>query len=314
MATHRIRYLKKMGLNPKESYGLDDLAEISGIKESILQEVYDRGIGAWKTNPSSVRQLKNPQKRGGPKSKLMTPEQWAYARVYSFLNNGKTAKTADKDLKEKTNELKREPTVLLRPLPNRLQAELLGGGDSLETKEELEDVKEYALSNSDIENLIGKTNIFTYPELENIRHIDEVFRKGKNGVETAIMLYLTDDDKTGHWIALIKKGNTIEMYDPYGNKPEKLNKEVGGAMNSSQKMGLLREKVENSGYNLIHNSKQVQPISPDINTCGRHAVMRVMFGHLPLDEYHKKINKLTKENGVSIDDLATALTFDFLGK
>jgi hypothetical protein len=42
--------------------------------------------------------------------------------------------------------------------------------------------------------------------------------------------------------------------------------------------------------------------------------MRVMFGHLPLDEYHKKINKLTKENGVSIDDLATALTFDFLGK
>jgi hypothetical protein len=73
MTTHRIRYLKNVGLNPKESYGLDDLAKISGIKENILQEVFDRGVGAWKTNPQSVHQAKNPQKRGGLKSKLMTP-------------------------------------------------------------------------------------------------------------------------------------------------------------------------------------------------------------------------------------------------
>lgn len=53
MTTHRIRYLKKVGLNPKESYGLDDLANISGIKESILQEVFDRGVGAWNWNDNS---------------------------------------------------------------------------------------------------------------------------------------------------------------------------------------------------------------------------------------------------------------------
>lgn len=583
MATHRIKYLKKMGLNPKESYGLDDLAKISGIKESILQEVFDRGIGAWKTNPQSVRQAKNPQKRGGPKSKLMSPEQWGYARVYSFLNDGQTSKTADKDLKEKANELigegmkgvknifcrigskrdildklyklfpkdyetfvdcftgsgvvffnlpdaenkktvindfdknmyqlfkllksglnedkinayveqfkrlnlKRdfksqsadfhrmndfykkmskerskegkfvyllmwncsqfggrsnvpkdatmyralpitkiqngaykpfeekikhttvlnkdykevikkydapktfffldppyeeseglyekgvidyeEMNTLLKNIKGKFMLtindsayirktfkgfhfkgitlkrkeegrregagkkdrkeliitnyipqmkggcccddELKGGG--IETKEELKDAKNYALSNTDIENIIGKTNIFTYPELENIRHIDEVFKRGKNGIDTAIMLFLTDDDKTGHWIGLIKKGNTIEMYDPYGNKPEKLNKEVGGRMNYKQDPHLLREKVEESGYHLIHNSKQVQPISPNINTCGRHAVMRVMMGHLPLDEYNKKIINIAKQNGVSVDDIATALTYDFIGK
>lgn len=301
MSTHKSRYLKKMGLNPKESYSIEDLVEISGIDKNILQEVYNRGIGAWKTNPQSVRSKINPQKKGVPKSQRMSKEQWGMARVYSFLNDGKTAKTADKDLKE----------------------ELKGGGEEMglkgsqpliKTKEDLKEAKQYSLSNTDIEDLIGKTNIFTYPELENIRHIDELFRKGKNGVETAIMLYLTDSDNVGHWIGLIKKGNTIEMYDPYGNKPEKLNKEVGGNMNYKQDPKLLRDKVEESGYNLIHNSNQHQPISPNINTCGRHAVMRVMFGKLSLDEYHKKINKIAKDNGVSIDDIATALTYDFLGK
>jgi hypothetical protein len=128
------------------------------------------------------------------------------------------------------------------------------------------------------------------------------------------MLFLTDSHNVGHWIGLIKRGNTIEMFDPYGNKPEKLNKEVGGAMNKYQDPHLLREKVEESGYNLIHNSKQHQPLSQDINTCGRHAVMRVMFAHLPLDKYNAVVSKIAKDSGVSVDDLATALTFDFLGR
>ena len=40
---------------------------------SMLEKVYDRGVGAYKTNPSSVR------------PSVKTPEQWAMARVNSFL-------------------------------------------------------------------------------------------------------------------------------------------------------------------------------------------------------------------------------------
>jgi len=101
--THRQRYLKKMNLDTNESYDLKDLAKISGVKKSILQEVYDRGVGAWKNNPQSVRRKNNPTKRGGARSGLMSKEQWAYARVYSFLNKGKTYKTTDSDLAEKAN-------------------------------------------------------------------------------------------------------------------------------------------------------------------------------------------------------------------
>jgi len=99
--THRIQYLKKVGLNPKESYSLAELSKASGVKQSVLQDVYNRGIGAYKTNITSVRLKKDFSKDPNPKipaSARLSPEQWAMARVYSFLNKGTTYKTTDKDL------------------------------------------------------------------------------------------------------------------------------------------------------------------------------------------------------------------------
>jgi hypothetical protein len=54
---------------------------------SILQQVYNRGIGAYKTQPSSVR-MKGSFKKGvnAPMALKLSPQQWAYARVYSFLD------------------------------------------------------------------------------------------------------------------------------------------------------------------------------------------------------------------------------------
>ena len=43
------------------------------VTTSMLQSVYNRGVGAYKTNPSSVR------------PNVSSPEQWAMARVSSFL-------------------------------------------------------------------------------------------------------------------------------------------------------------------------------------------------------------------------------------
>ena len=39
----------------------------------MLEAVFDRGVGAYRTNPQSVR------------PNVSSPEQWAYARVNSFL-------------------------------------------------------------------------------------------------------------------------------------------------------------------------------------------------------------------------------------
>ena len=107
MPTHRDQVFKRYGLDKSKSYDLTELAKITKVPKRILQQVYNRGIGAWKTNPTSVR-LKGSFKKDPnpriPKSKRLTKEQWAYARVFSFLNKGKTTKTADQDLYEKIKD------------------------------------------------------------------------------------------------------------------------------------------------------------------------------------------------------------------
>jgi hypothetical protein len=85
MRTHKHQYLKKQGLDPKKSYSLKELSDISDYDEKTLQEVYNRGIGAWRTSPQSVRSKTNPLKKGVRLSDRMGKEQWGMARVYSFL-------------------------------------------------------------------------------------------------------------------------------------------------------------------------------------------------------------------------------------
>ena len=105
MPTHRERFMKKYGLDKSKSFNIAEISKITKIPKSILQQVYNRGVGAWKTNISSVRLKKdfskNPDTAKYPRSSRLTKEQWGYARVFSFVMGGKTAQTADKDLYDK---------------------------------------------------------------------------------------------------------------------------------------------------------------------------------------------------------------------
>lgn len=106
MLTHRESYLRKMGL-PDKSYSLAELSKISGLPLSALQDIFNRGVGAWKNNLSSVRIKgtfqKNPDTARFPRSARLPKEQWAMARVFSFLDRGKTYKTADSDIARRYN-------------------------------------------------------------------------------------------------------------------------------------------------------------------------------------------------------------------
>lgn len=84
--THKSNILKKYNLKDK-GYSVEELANITSTPLTTLQEVYNRGIGAYKTNPQSVR-MKGSYKKNikAPMSKKLSKEQWAMARVYSFLD------------------------------------------------------------------------------------------------------------------------------------------------------------------------------------------------------------------------------------
>lgn len=86
--THRESFLKKHKLEDKP-YSLDQLSKISSVSLHTLHQVYKRGIGAYRTNPESVR-MKGTYKKGpAPMSMKLSPQQWGMARVYSFLDGNK---------------------------------------------------------------------------------------------------------------------------------------------------------------------------------------------------------------------------------
>lgn len=100
--TNKSEYFKRHNIK-EESLSKADIARISKIPIKILNDVYDRGIGAYKTNPESVRTKTGKKDAKAPLSKKMSKEQWAMARVYSFVNKieGKKKLNHDTDLAEK---------------------------------------------------------------------------------------------------------------------------------------------------------------------------------------------------------------------
>ena len=86
--THRENVLKKYGI-PDKSYSLKELADITKIPYTTLNKIYLRGYGAAISNPRSVRMkgtfIKNID---APMSMKLSPQQWGFARVYSWLDDG----------------------------------------------------------------------------------------------------------------------------------------------------------------------------------------------------------------------------------
>jgi len=108
MPTNKQRYNKKYGFKTNEGHTKSDISKQTGIPMSILNAVYDRGVGARKSNPQSVRSVKTGKKVGGKSlSGKMTAQQWAMGRIYSFvMKQAGTWGKADKDLADKVRKKK----------------------------------------------------------------------------------------------------------------------------------------------------------------------------------------------------------------
>ena len=92
MKTHREEVLEYYGLEDR-GYSIPELSKITGYSEEVLQEVFNRGWGAYidpKTHgvSDSVR-MKGTFKKGihDPSGKKkLSRSQWAKARVWSFIS------------------------------------------------------------------------------------------------------------------------------------------------------------------------------------------------------------------------------------
>jgi hypothetical protein len=79
VVSYKNKFNTQYGFDKNESHSIEDIAKITGYTIDGLQTIYDKGIGAYHTNPQSVR----PQ--------VKSAEQWAMARIYSAVMGGKAA-------------------------------------------------------------------------------------------------------------------------------------------------------------------------------------------------------------------------------
>lgn len=171
-------------------------------------------------------------------------------------------------------------------------------------------VRQYPLSDDDIRKVLGNDiRIWNYPQLKDLHSIDEMFDdKGR-----AILLFPNASPTAGHWTALINRPNKIEFFDSYGDAPDT---EQKGGMSQSRLEMLdverpdLTRLLRASGKPIYYNKHQFQKSSPNVATCGRHCVVRLLYAPYSLDKYNKVINM----SQMSPDDFVSGITYDKLRK
>lgn len=82
--TYKQQFNKKYGQKLEQPNSLKDISKLTGYKLSGLQTIFEKGKGAYKSNPQSVR------------PSVKSPEQWAFARVYAAVNPKSKAYKIDK--------------------------------------------------------------------------------------------------------------------------------------------------------------------------------------------------------------------------
>jgi hypothetical protein len=157
-------------------------------------------------------------------------------------------------------------------------------------------------SGADIMKLCdNETKVLKYGDLEQFNTIDELLEPHNN----AIILYETAPNY-GHWCCVLKYGDTVEFFDPYGMGIDQQRKHISPEFKkrSNQEYPWLSILLNKCDYNLVENRHKLQKLENDISTCGRHVCLRVILRDIDLDRYIKILTK----NKDSPDKIVTYLT------
>ncbi len=172
----------------------------------------------------------------------------------------------------------------------------------------LSKILNYSLSDTDIKKICGNTNIIPYPKLADYENIDDLFDdKGR-----CILLFLTVNEHTGHWICMIKKNNRIDYFDPYGTCPDCDKKWLSKdkLIELDEDKPLLKKLFQNSGCNIYYNVYPFQEDKAGINDCGRWCAVRLLHYKKSLREFYNMV----KNSNLDEDEFISKLSFQILKK
>ena len=78
--TYKNKFNLRYGFDKNESHSISEIAKITGYKKLGLDIIFNKGQGAYYTNPSSVRRH------------IKSSNEWGMARIYSAVMGGKAAR------------------------------------------------------------------------------------------------------------------------------------------------------------------------------------------------------------------------------
>jgi hypothetical protein len=170
-------------------------------------------------------------------------------------------------------------------------------------------LKEYSLSDADIRKVLGSDiKILTYPMLGKMKSINEAFdSKGR-----CMLLFLTENESTGHWVCMINRPNEIEFFDSYGEAPEEQKDMLSRSRLEAldQDSPYLMKLLRASGKKVIYNTHPFQSEKAGVNTCGRWCIARLLYAPKSLRYFYNVIQK----SGMNPDTFVSGLTANSLGK
>tara|TARA_R100000935_G_scaffold54515_1_gene83493 strand:+ start:91 stop:360 length:270 start_codon:yes stop_codon:yes gene_type:complete len=89
MPTYREKFNRKYGFKKDASHSMAEISRLTGYKLSGLRTIKKKGMGAFYSNPQSVRK------------QVKSADQWGIARIYSAVMGGKAKKIDKKHLIKK---------------------------------------------------------------------------------------------------------------------------------------------------------------------------------------------------------------------
>lgn len=176
-----------------------------------------------------------------------------------------------------------------------------------QTKMTIEERIKTSMTNSDLERHTGikDADIIKYSDLKNYSKIEELLPTDKS----ARIILIEDKYNHGHWVCVLRYGDTIEYFNSYGKKYDadwgfvgRMMRVILGQQNND--MSRLMSQAKKDKWKTVWNNVAYQKLSPDVQTCGRWCVFRIetMKIGYNLDEFHTLIEKLKNESGGSSAD------------
>lgn len=170
-----------------------------------------------------------------------------------------------------------------------------------------------ALSDTELKKLCPGCPITEYSDVDE-KDLAECLGSSGRG----FVLFVEEDspdETTGHWLALSRRGGTVEMFDPYGahgrGDPWFLDHTFippASLRALHEGMPTLQQWIHEHGFVPTANPYRFQVMKPGINTCGRHSAYRLMNSDLDIHGYKELVTAECAKQACTPDVLVTRIT------